>query len=72
MMKKSRQQALEYVNVGGALKHASSQNQMIELSPHHFKNKETNNWLNLFTAYTHNYLQEAEEKSKYKKRSASQ
>lgn len=44
---------------------------MIELSPHHFKNKDRNNWFNLFTVYTNNYLKDAEGKVGMKKRSAS-
>ena len=34
----------------------SNINKIVEISPHHFDNKERRNWFGIFTAYTNRYL----------------
>ena len=41
---------------------------VVELSPHHFSNKERYNWFEILQLYTQNFLNEEEKNEKLRKR----
>lgn len=42
------------------MKNNQKRGKVVEIKPHHFKDKKRTSWFDFFNMYTHNYIQEGD------------